>query len=55
MKAIVEQEIDAMKRHIPDWPQAQYATADQLHVLLFVATRLGLYDAADWMRNQGVR
>lgn len=44
-----------MSVHIPEWPQAQYATADQLRVLMFVANRLGLYDAADWLRTNGAR
>ena len=36
---------------IPQQPQRQYATDDQLRVLIAAANRLGLYDAADAIRN----
>lgn len=34
---------------IPQLPQRQDSLADQLHDLHIVATRLGMYDAADWL------
>jgi hypothetical protein len=36
---------------IPQQPQRQYATDDQLRVLQAAANKLGLYDAADVIRN----
>jgi hypothetical protein len=37
---------------IPKLPQRQDALADQLIDLIFVANRLGMYDAADFIKNQ---
>lgn len=34
---------------IPQRPQRQDSLSDQLHDLTLVATRLGMYDAADWL------
>lgn len=40
-----------MIRSIPRHPQVQWALNDQLRVLAAAANRLGLYDAADLVRN----
>lgn len=37
---------------IPQQPQRQYATDEQLRVLVTVANKLGLYDAADRIEKQ---
>ena len=37
---------------IPKLPQRQDALNDQLKDLVLVANRLGMYDAADWVRLQ---
>lgn len=37
---------------IPQQRQRQYATDDQMRMLIQAATRLGLYDAADRIKNQ---
>lgn len=37
---------------IPRQPQRQYATDDQMRILIAAANRLGLYDAADRIKNQ---
>jgi len=36
---------------IPQQPQRQYGTDEQLRVLQGAANKLGLYDAADVIRN----
>jgi len=38
-------------KHIPDMPQRQDSTTDQLRDLVCVAQRLGLYDAADIVKQ----
>jgi len=42
--------IEAIKL-IPQQPQTQVALDDQLRALQLAATRLGLYDAADYLRR----
>jgi hypothetical protein len=44
-------------KQIPKLPQRQDATTDQLQDLRLVANRLGMYDAADYLRTvlDGVR
>ncbi len=44
-------EFDEILKLIPKQPQDQRSTIDQLLVLLGFANRLGLYDAADSIRN----
>lgn len=39
-------------RLIPVVPQTQAALNDQLHDLAFVAQMLGLYDAADYLKDK---
>ncbi len=36
---------------IQQQPQRQDSLAEQLHDLCIVATRLGMYDAVDWLRE----
>ena len=36
---------------LPQLPQVQYSTKDQLIYLKNIAIRLGLYDAADFLKN----
>ena len=36
---------------IPQQPQVQYSLEEQLRELKFVANKLGLYDAADYLRE----
>lgn len=38
-------------KHIPEMPQRQDSSTDQLRDLVCVAQRLGLYDAADIIKN----
>ena len=38
---------------IPRLPQAQYSLDQQLFELGIAADKLGLYDAATWLRDQG--
>jgi len=40
----------AVIRQIPKTPQSQHALCDQLSLLWAAASRLGLYDAADFIR-----
>ena len=40
----------AIIRNIPKTPQSQHALCDQLSLLWAAANRLGLYDAADFIR-----
>ncbi len=43
-------------RLIPVVPQTQAALNDQLHDLAFVAQKLGLHDAADYLKDKvGIR
>lgn len=37
---------------MPQQAQAQYSLEQQLFELAIAADKLGLYDAADWLRNQ---
>lgn len=37
--------------HIPIRPQTQRSLNDQLRDLISIATKLGLYDAADYLRE----
>jgi hypothetical protein len=39
-------------RGIPQQPQRQYGTDEQLRYLMAAANKLGLYDAADRLRNE---
>lgn len=39
---------------VPKGPQTQAALNDQLYDLVFVAQRLGLYDAADFLKDKAV-
>lgn len=43
--------LEELLRAIPQKPQRQDSTNDQLRDLMFVANRLGMYDAADIIRN----
>jgi hypothetical protein len=43
--------IKKMCDRLPQQPQKQYSTNEQLAVLYYAANRLGLYDAADYLRN----
>jgi hypothetical protein len=38
-------------KQIPQMPQTQMALNDQLEILRIAANRLGLYDAADFIRH----
>ncbi len=42
---------EVIHKNIPKLTQCQYATKDQLLFLIDVAHKLGLYDAADWIRK----
>jgi len=37
---------------IPELPQRQDSLVDQLEDLIAVANRLGMYDAADWVKTR---
>lgn len=41
--------IDSVLPNIPQQPQTQSSTEDQLETLYAIANRLGLYDAADYL------
>lgn len=43
--------IQELLKQIPDRPQRQDSVMDQLKDLAFVADRLGMYDAADFIRR----
>ncbi len=45
-------EAPAAFQEIPQLPQRQDSTSDQLEDLVKVAERLGMYDAADYIRNR---
>ena len=36
---------------VPEMAQRQDSVTEQMHDLLAVATRLGMYDARDWVRD----
>lgn len=42
--------LDIVEKKVPQQPQVQNALGDQLILLRVVADRLGLYDAADYLR-----
>lgn len=44
--------IEMVKKNIPQQRQVQYDTETQLEELIFVANRLGLYDAADYLKEK---
>lgn len=46
-----DEEMREVIRQIPHLAQRQYSTTDQLRHLVSAAHRLGLYDAADWIRK----
>jgi hypothetical protein len=55
MDPIKEKQLEKRKEllsDIPEKPQRQDSTSAQLLDLLAVAQRLGMYDAADFLRNQ---
>ena len=49
----VENNIADVIRHIPQQPQVQYDLDRQLRELRYAANKLGLYDAADFLRPKG--
>ena len=42
----------ALLKQIPQQPQRQDSTMDQLEDLVAVANQCGMYDAADWLKGQ---
>ena len=50
-----DEALNRVIQEIPQQPQRQYATDDQLTVLWRVANKLGLYDAADVIRYNVLR
>lgn len=46
-----DEALNTVIRGIPQQPQRQYATDDQMAILWRVANKLGLYDAADRIRT----
>jgi len=45
--------VDKVIRNIPQQPQVQYDLTTQLRELRRAANKLGLYDAADFLRPKG--
>ena len=50
-KPVYYETLQKVRARIPQLPQVQWSTAAQLYLLANVADRLGLYDAADVVRN----
>jgi len=38
--------------NIPQQPQVQYSLAEQIHDLIVIANKVGLYDASDYLHRQ---
>lgn len=47
----MDEALNRVIAEIPQQPQRQYGTDEQLRVLQAAANKLGLYDAADVIRN----